>query len=828
MRIKICALNIRTVVTERPIPSNGYLYFPSRCSHLPDDKAEPLEQANLASMAIQLQWGLEQTSHSALQSATGLVRAASSDNVQALAILACEGLGATIPICPTTRLKIEHTVCQPVEPAVIGFLKATVGFSAGDCVSQLGQNQAGVQFLGLASTLVTVQPEEASRILLSMIESSARDKTLVPTSRHITRLLKTIHPRCLQAGFSEDVAGWQIMFERAIQSKLQPGGHELNRLSLRYHPPESGIEKLVDGLRQLHRIGETDITNMVVRTNPFCASWTVAFIKWCLGHPPPVTFRDETVLVRQDNSKVEVIIDHGEFEVKLHSSRTGLSTLVTSSGGSATYGMVRIRTYGDLFLRTYNIDDDFTKRAIHQALPYALLQVRNHAVVLADKLELSRAFHGTRIRDKLSPFQHLKLSPFPDESIIWTTCSKFLGTESTGTLRTLPEGLLTFDLPLFSLLYKNLVKRCRCVTCSRKPESVLPVEYCLKTKFFKSFCFLVADILSLSLFEAPEDLLLSTRNITSRKYLNGNFVFAIEQILATGSSFGCGISTILTSALDLVGHEKFAEDEAWVMSCYQGQAVWPALYETISITKSGFLRLLWLRGNLGYRGDTYHRVVGPKDTVSESHKPQREAVSEVCNLFPGIRLGWSVTGYDERLEASLAVKDPSGSFSSVTSCPTIVLGSLAEAILLEGCSHSPDTKLSTPDVFCQLVGPFSTVRDRGSQKQQDVNRLFATHLPFTAGEDDIVWEEPPEVFSDGTDGDEDEDGSSPERSEGPESNEDSLEKRVSIVAVSGCDDLRFITLSKNTLHLRVVIRGSSCLSCCLDLCRMSGFATLVL
>lgn len=783
-------------------------------------------------MAVQLQWGLEQTSHLAIQTATGLVRAASSDNVQVLAVLACEGLGATLPICRTTRLKVEQTVCQPSDPAVIGFLKATVGFSAGDCVTQLGGNQAGIQFLGLASTLVTVRPEEASRILLSLIDASARDKSLVPTSRHITGLLKTIRPRCLQAGFSEDLTGWQIMIERAIQSKLQPGDHPLDRLSLRYYPPESGIEKLVDGLRNIHRVGETDITHMVVRTNPFCAPWTVAFIKWCLGFPPSVTFRDETALVRQDDSKVEVIIDRGKFEVTLHSSRTGLSTLVSSQGGGAFHGMVGVSTYGDLFLRTYNLDDDFTKRVILQALPYALFQVKTHASVLADGLQLSTAFHGLRISDELLPVQHLKLSPFPNESSISAACSTLLGMERTESLLALPKGVLTFELPLVALLYRQLVERCCCTQCSRLLASAKPVDFCLKTKFFKAFTFLVADILCLSLFESPEDLVLSTRCITSsRRNRNGDFVHAIQQILTTGKSFGCGISTILTSTLDLVGHERLVEGQTWVMSCYQGQAVWPVIYENLSITKSGFLRLFWLRGNLQYRGDTYHRVVGPKDTFDGAQKPRREAVSEVCNLFPGIRLSWSVTGYDELLEVSLTVKDPSGTFSSTTSCPTIVIASLSEAILLESCSHSPDAKLSVPDMFCQLVGPFSIVRDRGSQRLQDADRLGVTPLPLRAGEGDIVWEEPPEVDSDETDEDEDDDSlENNERLEdrGLRSNENSLGKLVSIVAVSGCDDLRFFALSKNTSHLRLVIRGSSCLNCCLDLCRLSGFATLIL
>ncbi len=85
----------------------------------------------------------------------GLLQAATSDNVQPLAILACERFGATLAICDTTRRKIEELVLTGTNQSVVTFLRATIGYSSGDCASQFVHSEAGIRFLALAAALVT-------------------------------------------------------------------------------------------------------------------------------------------------------------------------------------------------------------------------------------------------------------------------------------------------------------------------------------------------------------------------------------------------------------------------------------------------------------------------------------------------------------------------------------------------------------------------------------------------------------------------------------------------------------------------------------------------
>src|SRR5271167_3772177 len=103
---------------------------------------------------LALQWSLDQTVNSTLSVARCVISAATSDNIQALALLACERFGATLAMCPDTCDKIERLVKKTPKP-VATFLGAYIGYSTGDSAAQLVKSKAGIQFLALAAALVT-------------------------------------------------------------------------------------------------------------------------------------------------------------------------------------------------------------------------------------------------------------------------------------------------------------------------------------------------------------------------------------------------------------------------------------------------------------------------------------------------------------------------------------------------------------------------------------------------------------------------------------------------------------------------------------------------
>ena len=70
----------------------------------------------------------------------GLMQAATTDNVQPLALHACEQLGTTLPILnTTTRIKIEKLAGRK-HSQPLSFVKTQVGFRAGDSADMLSKN----------------------------------------------------------------------------------------------------------------------------------------------------------------------------------------------------------------------------------------------------------------------------------------------------------------------------------------------------------------------------------------------------------------------------------------------------------------------------------------------------------------------------------------------------------------------------------------------------------------------------------------------------------------------------------------------------------------
>ena len=202
-----------------------------------------------------LQWDLARTGESALSIATNFVRASTSDNVQILALIACERFGATLAMCPATCEKVESLInkAQTRTTRVVGFLSAVVGYSTGDCASQLAGSLAGIQFIGLAATLMpSIGAYHGGEALALMLKKSAGDKLLLPSGSHLKALLASLEHRCLQLGFTNLIFSWiQILCTSPSTS-----AEERQRWKLSDGVPNAeGLNMLVEALRSLSRIG---------------------------------------------------------------------------------------------------------------------------------------------------------------------------------------------------------------------------------------------------------------------------------------------------------------------------------------------------------------------------------------------------------------------------------------------------------------------------------------------------------------------------------------------------------------------------------------------
>jgi hypothetical protein len=759
-------------------------------------------------MSVQLQWDLEHTANATLSGVRALVHAASTDNIQVKAILACEGFGATIAMCQETCRKIERTVVPAPPPVPLAFIACAIGYSAGDCVSQLSSSHAGLRFLGLAATLVTTLPiHEAGNLVASMLVNSAADNALVPSRRQTIDLLKSIEGRCYRAAFGEEVFGWELLVGKQIQQKLVNtyGPSGAGSPALRSRPGIDGIETLVDALRQLHRVGESNISRVSIRTAQ-AVPWTIAFVKWCLGAPPSVVLEDGECILSQDGSQVEVIVsqeDPSLFEVKLYRSMTSLSTLIKSKVDHKMAGMIGIVSYGKLLLHDNSFGDKLPMKVIGELIPFGIYLIMQNLVVLKDTMDFDNAptrrnAHEFDISD--IDIHNQRLFPFPDETAILETCGQILNYKFSTQLRPLQDRRTIFELPLLSHYLEKICSRCSCAECSGIISSK---RGCSKDRLIGGIADIFGIIFTLSLFDHRDNLLVTT-STNNYKVHSNSFGQAIRNILIYNSPFSCHVSDILRWAHWLVRHDEIVKKQ-WVMSCSKDQAVWPMLYETTSFSKHGYLRLLWLPGKLYFDNDTYELVVSKiYNFASTSRSPDyamAENVSRACNLFPGARSRWQITSQDKILEAFILIDGPSREYTApwMFSSPHEIIPNLAEALLADDCRHGRDAELATPDPFCVFFNPFNS-------NFANINSRVSTHSrEYTqSGESEHSGES--ECSDD----------------------ERSKSEIVWAIAVDSSEDLRFAALGRIRKDIPIVLRGNSCLGCCLATCRQAGCQLLVL
>jgi hypothetical protein len=250
-------------------------------------------------MALALQWSLDKTANSGLSLSRGLIAAATSDNVEPLAVVACEKFGTTLSICRETCAKVERLV-EPRKP-ILTFLGAYIGYSANDCATQLVQSVAGVQFFALASALVSsIGEHQGAKALEILLEQSAVDKTQVPPAGKLQPLLKALEPRCSSLRFLDSVVYCRNLL---VQCAKSAESKTFWKKATQY-PDADGIAQLLLALSQLKKSGPRSRLELKAARS---APWVIAFTSWVLGFFPSITFdHGQSLLESVQNSRLKV------------------------------------------------------------------------------------------------------------------------------------------------------------------------------------------------------------------------------------------------------------------------------------------------------------------------------------------------------------------------------------------------------------------------------------------------------------------------------------------------------------------------------------------
>ncbi|CAF9937652.1 MAG: hypothetical protein HETSPECPRED_000606 [Heterodermia speciosa] len=733
---------------------------------------------------LQIQWSLNHTFDLSIAVARSIFSAATHDNIQPLAILACEKFGATLAICLETSRRVETLVVRAPQMKMVNFVKASVGFKE-DSATQLCQSLAGTQFLALAASMLeTMGPFQASLSLEQMLCRTAADKTLVPTARQLKDLLTVLEPRLGRSGFGDGLHGWHIFLSNSYKNNIT---YRSTLEDFKSRPSNTGMAQIVDCFRQMSRIGDASYLIFKAQNS---IPWLAAFTKWCLGAPPSISLENGTSIINQPESRVSIIVrlqsevESSKLEILICRNLDSPVDLIIADTVPLTYtGMVGIETYGRWLIQKSNLTTEDDQRVLLQALPHASMQV----------VSLLRPSGSGGIASYTPPIKYgsSSLAPkcFPEIPAIVRTLKRLLDLEKGVSLPSPEAGLLVSDLPLVGMVLRDLKTKCCCSKCNGhriQDESVHLRGLCIVDKWKMNLARFAAEALALSLFEHSESLLVDANAYQPE---NNSFEIAVYSILWKGLETGCTINDILRYATTRVGQSKDVlqdiSENQWVMSCCKGQAVYPALLASEDIYQTGYLRLSWAYGKLQYGDEYFSRVCG----VSSSNTTGREIPSLVAgatrNLCPDYTFTWQVAPKDTHLQVSLVVLSSNEAMTTLLVChPFLILEGLASALVVGNCHHGEHCGLDAADRFCTYLDPINLHNDQG----------------FYVGQE-----------AEGT-----------------------AIERIRIVPVVGNARQRMAALSSPLLYpltssngYGCVLNQHACLQCSLDVCRMNEVSVLI-
>jgi hypothetical protein len=206
-----------------------------------------------------------------------------------------------------------------------------------------------------------------------------------------------------------------------------------------------------------------------------------------------------------------------------------------------------------------------------------------------------------------------------------------------------------------------------------------------------------------------------------------------------------------------------------IVTSGKGQVIYPILFETSQIERQGSLKLYCLPGSLKHQGEAYDSVVsnGVLPTSTQHYTVTLpEPVTGPINCFRNPTTSWKISVQDNGSLLARIIWD----IEYLAYCeinPLAILMQLKSTLLVENCGHSSRAQLPSPN--------------------QDASFI----VPWKHGERSV--------------------------------------DSVNVVPVDGADDVRCFAVGWEYMQGRpVVLRGNSCLACCLEVCRATGIRCLIL
>jgi hypothetical protein len=391
---------------------------------------------------VNISWSLDTTASNTVTVASGIIRAATSDNVQVLALGACELYGATLAMCPSICTRVEELAKVRYTSHVIEHFAAVIGWSAGDSADQLASTDAGClwaisyleynadftagRFLALVPPLLTLGgPFKAAQALHGFLKMSSAESQLLPTLHQLRDLIFKVQPKLMRAGFTEnylvswhiwltsEVSGFKTLF--TAQLDPQPYTDAIRELPVAVdrglvqpaYPPGSIVFDLVRALAELERLGEA--TFLIVRTPACIATWIIAFVDWCLGIKPIVRG------LAHDEEQTKEIVHHRESKVLIEVFPTSADLRKPNIVTFKKMGSLdKLLSENQSFFKTQQPWTGMVKASTYFQTRIHDLQTFHGLFNIVDSLTMLIRDLTDRFQTSESPFPHFSSKPFPE------------------------------------------------------------------------------------------------------------------------------------------------------------------------------------------------------------------------------------------------------------------------------------------------------------------------------------------------------------------------------------------------------------------------------
>jgi hypothetical protein len=343
-------------------------------------------------VAPQLQWSIDNTAGSIWQVGRSLIQAATSDNIQPLALLACESFGATLPVSPITRIKVEK-LSRQCHSEVLSFAKAQIGYRPGDSADILSRTDGGVRFLCFTAILSSwgVNQLYPAELLQQLLHTSATQGQPLPTLLQIRDLLQALRPKLLHSGFTNDLLGWsQFCVDPNTNDQL------ITEKALCITPGVEEFAALVEGLRRCYRLGDANEMLRIECGIPY-VPWTITVVKWLVGSPPTVQGLDGHSIILSGDSTVLVYMSdlEGRFMVTSIKKVGAIEEVISTSGypgpGYGIYsrvgGSIDVSVWFRLRLETLQLEPRLAIPVVRCAIRYLPAKVVLCRTIALDTME---------------------------------------------------------------------------------------------------------------------------------------------------------------------------------------------------------------------------------------------------------------------------------------------------------------------------------------------------------------------------------------------------------------------------------------------------------